>query len=153
MIEGDRAELQHFAAGILERFYNPFIRHRLQSIALNSLSKWEARNFDTLKDNWQKASSLAEYEAFTFACLMALYAPESGFEPDDNAAHVEYIRSHWNDNDLETTIRSIVSESGIFVQNFESIVPGFSAKVAEYVADIRNSGIDAALNKFLSAHE
>lgn len=153
MIEGDRAELQHFAAGILERFYNPFIRHRLQSIALNSLSKWEARNFDTLKDNWQKASSLAEYEVFTFACLMALYAPESGFEPDDNAAHVEYIRSHWNDNDLETTIRSIVSESGIFVQNFESIVPGFSAKVAEYVADIRNNGIDAALNKFLSAHE
>ena len=41
-IEEDQDELKHFADSILERFYNPFIKHQLSSIALNSLSKWEA---------------------------------------------------------------------------------------------------------------
>lgn len=41
MIEEDQDELKKFAAGILERFYNPFIKHMLRSISLNSLSKWE----------------------------------------------------------------------------------------------------------------
>ena len=75
MIDGDSEELKTFADGILERFYNPFIRHQLRSIALNSLSKWETRNFVTVKDYWQRAGRLAEYELFTFASLLALYAP------------------------------------------------------------------------------
>ena len=73
MIDEDRDELKKFAAGILERFYNPFIKHMLRSISLNSLSKWEARNYPTVRDNWFKAQRLAEREAFTFAALMTLY--------------------------------------------------------------------------------
>lgn len=152
MIDGDRDELRQFASGILERFYNPYIRHMLESISLNSLSKWEARNFDTVKDNWLKAHRHADHELFTFASLMALYAPESGFTPHDNAGHVDYIHSHWNDDDMEATIRSIVSESGIFLQDFESAVPGFSKKVAGYAAEIRKGGIAKALKSFLSQH-
>ena len=41
MIEGDPAELKQFAGSILERFYNPYIKHYLKSIALNSFAKWE----------------------------------------------------------------------------------------------------------------
>ena len=67
MIEEDQTELKQFAADILERFYNPFIKHMLKSISLNSLSKWEARNYPTVKDNWFKAHKLAQHECFTFA--------------------------------------------------------------------------------------
>ncbi|MDE6423905.1 MAG: tagaturonate reductase, partial [Muribaculaceae bacterium] len=85
MIEGDREELQQFADGILERFYNPYIRHMLKSIALNSLSKWETRNFPTVRDMWEREGRLAELELFTFAAMLTLYEPDSGFEPQDNA--------------------------------------------------------------------
>ena len=147
MIEEDQAELKEFAAGILERFYNPFIKHMLKSISLNSLSKWEARNYPTVKDNWFKAQRIAEHECFTFAALMALYGPESGFEPDDTREFVDYIRTNWNSENLEETVRRIVCESGIFTVDF-SEVPGFIPAVAGYLADIESLGMAAALDKF-----
>ena len=152
MIEGDRKELESFAAGILERFYNPYIRHMLKSISLNSLSKWEARNFDTVKDYWQKKGKLAKYEVFTFAALLSLYAPESGFLPQDNPEHLEYIRKNWNDDDIEASVKRIVSDSGIFLKDFDAIVPGFAKEAAEYVRAIRNGDIRNALKNFLAAN-
>ena len=150
MIEEDQEELKQFAAGILERFYNPFIKHMLRSISLNSLSKWEARNYPTVKDNWFKAQKVAAHECFTFAALLSLYGPKSGFEPDDTKEFVEYIRTNWNSADLEGTVRKIVCESGIFTVNF-SEVPGFVPTVARYLADIESLGMAAALKKFLNA--
>lgn len=150
MIDEDRDELKKFAAGILERFYNPFIKHMLRSISLNSLSKWEARNYPTVRDNWFKAQRLAEREAFTFAALMTLYGPNSGFEPDDTREFVDYIRANWDSADMEATIAKIVKESGIFTVDF-SEVPGFIGTVAGYVRDIETLGMKDALKKFLGA--
>ncbi|MBD5285547.1 MAG: tagaturonate reductase [Bacteroides sp.] len=152
MIPEDQKELEAFAAGILERFYNPYIKHMLKSISLNSLSKWEARNFDTVKDNWEKAGKIADYECFTFAALLSLYGPKSGFEPDDNQEHIAYIRNNWDENDVEGMVKKIVSESGIFVRDFAAIVPGFVPKVAEYLKEINTEGMDKALKNFLSKH-
>ena len=150
MIDEDRDELKKFAAGILERFYNPFIKHMLRSISLNSLSKWEARNYPTVRDNWFKAQRLAEREAFTFAALMTLYGPNSGFEPDDTREFVDYICANWDSADMEATITKIVKESGIFTVDF-SEVPGFIGTVAGYVRDIETLGMKDALKKFLGA--
>jgi tagaturonate reductase len=149
VIEGDQVELKAFSAEILERFLNPYIKHYLKSIALNSLSKWEARNFPTVKDNSEKKGQLAKYECFTFAALLALYSPDSTFEPDDTKEHVEYIRSNWNASDLHTTVQKIVKESGIFLLDF-SQVPGFVDTVAEYLTDIKAKGMEAALTNFLA---
>lgn len=149
LIGGDREELRQFADGILERFYNPYIRHMLKSIALNSLSKWETRNFPTVRDMWEKERRLAEKELFTFAALLNLYAPDSGFTPQDNAPHIEYIRNCWESDDLRGTVSKIVN-GDIFIENFEQVVPGFSDKVAEYVGLIREKGMDAALDEMLS---
>lgn len=148
MIDEDQEELKQFAAGILERFYNPYIKHMLKTISLNSLSKWEARNFPTVKDNWEKKGRLAERELFTFAALMTLYSGKSGFEPDDTKEFVEYIRKNWDSSDLKGTMRKIVSESGIWTVDF-SAVEGFADAAAEYAADIERLGMAGALNKFL----
>lgn len=151
MIDEDPEELRKFAAGILERFYNPYVKHLLSSIALNSLSKWEARNFPTVKDNYQKAGKIAEFELLTFAALLALYAPNSGFTPNDTPEQVAFIQENWDDNDIQGTVAKIV-DGDIFLENFNEVVPGFTEKVAEYVKDIRTIGMDKTLEKFLAAH-
>lgn len=152
MIDEDPAELRTFADGILERFYNPYIKHYLKSIALNSLSKWEARNFPTVQDMWQKKQQLADFELFTFAALLSLYGPGSGFTPEDNEEHLALINKLWNDADYAKTVADIVA-SGIFVENFDTIVPGFSARVAEYLTAIRGEGMQKALESFLEQHK
>lgn len=149
MIEGDPEELRRFADGILERFLNPSVRHLLKSISLNSLSKWETRNYPTVADFYRRRGVTADYELFTFAALLALYAPRSGFEPDDCAAHVEKIREVWNDADIPVTVKTIVA-GGIFNADFEHDVPGFSAKVAGYLEEIRRNGMRTALENFLN---
>lgn len=151
MIDEDPEELKKFAAGILERFYNPFIRHMLKSISLNSLSKWEARNFPTVRDNYARTGKIADYECFTFAALLSLYGPGSGFEPDDTPEHVEFIRKNWHEDDWSRTVKDILS-GDIFIEDFEALAPGFTERVAEYLGQIRSLGMAEALKNFLSTH-
>lgn len=146
MIDSEPAELKKFADSILERFLNPYNHHKLSSIALNSLSKWEVRNFPTVKDYWEKRGEVAAHELFTFAALLALYAPESGFTPDDNPEHVELIKKILeSSNDVESIVNS-----GIFNENFEKAVPGFSKRATEYLSEIRSKGMEKALENFNS---
>lgn len=146
VIEGDPDGLRVFASSILERFYNPYIKHQLTSIALNSLSKWEARNWSTVKDNYLKTGRLAEREIFAFAALLSLYGPGSGFTPQDNAAHITAINEAWNPDDYLSTVRAIVS-GPVFIEKFDECVPGFAEKTAAYLTDIRAMGMEKALRK------
>ena len=148
MIEGDKTELQEFASGILERFYNPYIRHMLKSISLNSLSKWEARNYPTLIDNWQKAGKVAEKELFTFAALLTLYSGKVEFEPNDTAEHVEFIQKVWNNDDIAATVKAIVENRDIWTIDLTAVTP-LVERVAEYVKDILDNGMAAALKRML----
>ncbi len=148
MIEEDQAELKEFAAGILERFYNPYIRHMLKTISLNSLSKWETRNFPTVLDNWKKAGKVAEKELFTFAALLTLYSGKVDFTPDDTAEHVEFIQKVWNSEDVEATVKAIVENKNIWTVDFTEVAP-FVEKVAGYVKVILAEGMAAALKKML----
>ncbi len=148
MIEEDQQELKVFAAGILERFYNPHIKHLLKTISLNSLSKWEARNYPTVKDNFFKAGRLARRELFTFAALLTLYSGKTGFEPDDTAEFVAFIRKNWDSANREAMVEKIV-KSNIFTVDF-SEVEGFVEGVAAYIRDIEELGMAEALNQFLA---
>ena len=148
MIEEDQEELKVFASGILERFYNPYIRHMLKTISLNSLSKWETRNFPTVLDNWKKAGKVAEKELFTFAALLTLYSGKVDFTPDDTAEHVEFIQKVWNSDDVEATVKAIVENRNIWTVDFTEVAP-FVEKVAGYVKVILAEGMAAALKKML----
>ena len=148
MIEEDQAELQEFASGILERFYNPYIRHLLKSISLNSLSKWEARNYPTVIDNWRKAGKVAEKELFTFAALLTLYSGKVDFEPNDTPEHIEFIQKVWNNDDIHGTVKAIVENRNIWTVDLTEVSP-FVERVAKYVKDILECGMAAALKKML----
>ncbi len=148
MIDEDKDELTAFAEGILERFYNPFIKHLLASISLNSLSKWEARNYPTVKDNWTKEKKLALRELFSFAALLTLYSPKSGFEANDTPEFVAFIRENWDSENLEGTVEKIVAHPEMWTTDFRE-VEGFVEAVAAYAKEIETSGMEAALKQLL----
>nr|WP_122012082.1 tagaturonate reductase [Maliibacterium massiliense] len=68
-----RAEVEAFAADVLERFANPFIKHQLLSIALNSVAKWRARILPSLKDSLKETGKLPRLLTFSLAALAAFY--------------------------------------------------------------------------------
>ena len=65
--------LHEFAAAVLERFSNPFVRHELMSIMLNSVSKFAVRVLPTIMDYYRRFNELPRILAFSFAALIAYY--------------------------------------------------------------------------------
>lgn len=68
-----KQELEDFAAAIVERFENPFNRHELLSIALNSVSKFRARVLPTLLEYLRRNDGLPPVLTFSLAALIAFY--------------------------------------------------------------------------------
>ena len=68
-----RDDLMAFAEAVTGRFMNPFIKHALLSICLNSVSKWRARCMPSLLIYAEKEGRLPEHLTFSLATLMGLY--------------------------------------------------------------------------------
>ena len=65
---------ESFAESVKERFRNPYLNHRLSSIALNSISKWRARVLPTFRDCFEANGHIPHWLTVGFSYLMALYA-------------------------------------------------------------------------------
>ncbi len=65
-----------FANAVLDRFFNPFIRHRLLSIALNSVSKWKVRVLPSIAAYQRLYGALPKALTFSLAALIAFYRTE-----------------------------------------------------------------------------
>ena len=151
VINEDPEELKVFAAKILERFYNPYLKHYLKDISLNSLSKWETRDFPTVKDNFTQKNESAKLVTFSFASLLVLYSGKSAasaFTPNDTPEFVEFIQSTFNANDIKAWVDGIVSNKRIWKEDFTT-VPFFASEVTNYVELILNNGMKAALATLL----
>ncbi len=152
MIDEDPAELRVFADKILERFYNPYLRHYLKDISLNSISKWEARDWPTVRDNYLRRGLVARSTIFSFGALMVLYSGRSevDFTPSDNPEAVEFIRSTFNADDIEGWIGGIVHNGKIWGEDFSATVPEFIATAASSAKTILNKGMMAALKEIIN---
>ena len=66
-------ELEDFANAVITRFNNPYVKHALLSISLNSVSKWRARCMPSFLGYVEKYGKLPEHLTFSLAALMAFY--------------------------------------------------------------------------------
>jgi tagaturonate reductase len=92
----DQPEANQFAEAVLARFRNPFIQHRLTSIAVNSLSKFKVRLLPTLLANYEKGT-IPEHIVIAFAALIRFYRGEWRGQPlNDDPVHIEWFRQLWD---------------------------------------------------------
>ncbi|MBX3062691.1 MAG: tagaturonate reductase [Anaerolineae bacterium] len=90
--------LTAFADAAWNRFRNPFIQHRLLSIALNSISKFKVRLLPTLTIYAESKQQLPHRIVFAFAALIRFYKGEwAGAEIplNDDPATIAWIREVW----------------------------------------------------------
>jgi tagaturonate reductase len=72
-MSGDGAELERYANDVLERFANPYIRHELLSISLNSVSKFKTRVLPSITGYLAGTGKLPPVLVFSLAALIAFY--------------------------------------------------------------------------------
>lgn len=78
-----KEELIAYADDVLERFKNPFIRHLLSSIVLNSVSKFKVRVLPSLMQYKEKFGEYPEHLIMGFDALLKLY--KTDMANDDKA--------------------------------------------------------------------
>ncbi len=85
-----KSELEQFANDVIERFQNPFIKHYLLSIALNSVSKFQVRVLPSLLGYYEEKKELPKILTFSLAALIAFYRTDAA---NDGADIMEFMKS------------------------------------------------------------
>jgi len=138
----DHAELTAYANATLERFRNPYIKHKLSDIAMNSLSKWKVRLLPSLKAHYERTGNAPAVLSESLASLLRLYRPEdiSGppqsrlpdgtlFALRDDPALLESIRQAWmKAESAEITVKEILSMDAIWGEDLTTY-PGLADEV------------------------
>ncbi|MFB5762114.1 tagaturonate reductase [Paenibacillus medicaginis] len=151
----DEQELRDYADAVLERFRNPYLRHQLLSIALNSWSKFDARLKPTLLSFEQQQKRLPDHMVFSLAALIVMYKGVRGSEQiqlSDEPAVLELFRQEWGQYDgTRAAAGQLVSR---ILQNTRvcggelGTVAGLAEQAADYVHEIEASGMSRTLAQF-----
>ena len=155
-----KKELEEFANAVITRFHNPYVKHALLSISLNSVSKWRARCLPSFLGYVEKYGKLPVHLTFSIASLMAFYTGSeirdkalighrNGQEYNimDDAAVLEFFRDY-SGRDTKTFVEAYLSNENFHGQDLTKI-EGLCEAVASYLDDIKENGMRAALCRTL----
>ena len=99
-------ELESYAQSVIERFSNPYIKHYLSAIALNSVSKFKVRVLPSILEYVKRYGKTPSTLVFSLAKLIEFY--KIG-EPNDAPEVIDYIKNH--------TVREILANTELFGQD------------------------------------
>ncbi|MCI9086040.1 MAG: tagaturonate reductase [Clostridia bacterium] len=125
-------ELTQFANDVIERFKNPFIKHYLLSIALNSVSKYKVRVLPSVLQYIKDKKSEPKRLVFSLAALIAFYRTDAA---NDDADVMKYMKT--------ATAEDILSKTEYWGENLSFLLPS----IEKYLEDIEKNGIRNAMAK------
>lgn len=150
-------ELEQFAEEVLDRFRNPFVKHALLSISLNSISKFKARVLDTIKEYRAKFNSLPENLVLSLAGLMAFYKGEFNGKAI-TIKDTDYVMSFFNTNwkklknkemNVEAFVLVFLSNQMIWGEDLTKI-DGLCTRTAYYLDRIVHEGMEEVVKSVIS---
>lgn len=143
-------ECKKFADSVLERFENPYIRHELMSIALNSTTKFRTRLLGTYADYVNKFGKVPTDILFSFAAMTVFYKGKRGEEEiklSDNPEFLEFWQEVWKNGDYTQVAKSALSREDIWQEKLateENV-----AFVANAIKEMCELGMRKALQNYL----
>lgn len=151
-----KEELEQFADAVVTRFNNPYVRHSLLAISLNSVSKWRARCMPSFLEYIRINGTLPARLTFSLAALMAFYTGSEiiehalighrgaeQYQIRDDLSVLTFFRDHSALPSAQFA-ESFLGREDFFGQNLNAI-EGLTGKITEYLDDIRINGMRAAL--------
>ena len=144
-----KEELESFAAAVNDRFANPYIKHNLLDIALNSCSKFNARCLPSLLGYVEEKGELPKCLTFSLAAFIKFYQGEwkdsvyTGTRKDgtqyplrDDESVIRFFADAWAENDAEKTAESVLSNKDFWSGKDLTEVPGLKDAVAGYLKEM-----------------
>ncbi len=148
-------QMTAFANSVIERYQNPFIRHELMSIALNSTTKFKTRLLPTLTDYVKIKGELPKHLLFSFAALVTFHKGKRGEEDialKDDPAYLEKWKELWDgfNGCYKCLAEKALGWTEAWDIDMNTIHPEITATVAKYLEEIATKGMRKAVEDFVN---
>ena len=128
-------ELIQFANDVIERFQNPFIKHYLLSIALNSVSKYQVRVLPSVLEYIKENNKAPKCLVFSLAALIAFYRTDAA---NDNPDVMEFMKT--------ASVDDILSKEEYWGTDLSMLKDSING----YLKSIEEKGIRAAMEEVVN---
>jgi len=144
-----KAELEGFAASVIDRFDNPYIDHQLLDIALNSASKWKARVMPSLVEYVKRTGKLPKRLTFSLAAFTAFYHKGErdgvAYPVRDDQWVLDFFAAHKGD-DCKALAKAVVNDEKLW-DGALTAINGLEEAVAAALERIEAVGMYEAMKE------
>ena len=148
-------QMTAFANSVIERYQNPFIRHELMSIALNSTTKFKTRLLPTLEDYVKIKGALPKHLLFSYAAIVVFHKGKRGdadIALNDDPAYLAKWKELWANfnGDYLKLAHDALAWKEAWDVDMNTIHPEITATVAKYLKAICEKGMKVAVEEFVN---
>lgn len=146
-----KEELEEFAKAVSERFANPYIKHNLLDISLNSCSKFNARCLPSLVGYALKFNEVPKLLTFSLAAFIKFYqitndegkyigerADGTKYQVKDDADVLEFFEKIWATDNVADIAKAVLSNTSFWSGKDLTEVAGLEGLVAAYLEDMKH---------------
>lgn len=153
-------ELLAFSDSVMARFKNPFIKHQLTSIALNSMTKWKTRLLPQLITYADKHQQAPDLMSLSLAAQILYYKGNRDGQAiplNDDQKWLDFFKDAWEqiDNqaiDLTKLVSDVLKDQVHWGQNLNE-VPLLTSKVTDFLDRMINSDVRTVLTEVLGNNQ
>jgi tagaturonate reductase len=145
-------ELEQFAGDVLDRFRNPFIKHHVTSIMLNSFPKYKTRDLPGLKTFLERKGSLPDGLTLGLAAIITYYkGGKRGTDEiviQDDKKIIDLLKTLWDTGSMSQIAKGVLGATFIWGEDLNRI-EGLTDKITGYLDDIQQKGIVKVVEEIL----
>lgn len=151
-LDMEKGELNEFANAVFDRFKNPFVKHQLSSIALNSISKFKVRVLPSLLAYEKRKNRLPIHMVYAFASLIRFYKGDWKNEAlplKDSSSIIADFAEMWKLNSTDEVSKMVLSRTDFWGADLNQVT-GLTTAVAQALSLIEEEGIQKGFVKFMA---
>ena len=139
-----KAELEKFGNDVLDRFRNPYVKHFVTSIMLNSFPKFKTRDLPGLKIYLERVGKLPSALVLGLAGIITYYQGgkrgDVEIVPNDDKAIVDLLQQLWITGSTSKVASGVLGAQFIWGEDLNAVA-GLTQKVTGYLDSIQQKGM------------
>ena len=147
-----KEELEKFGSDVMERFRNPFVKHFVTSIMLNSFPKFKTRDLPGLKTYLARKGELPKGIVLGLAAICTYYKGgkrgDVDIVPNDDSKIMQLLKDLWATGDVRKVAEGVLADDFIWGEDLNA-VPGLTDLLTADLALIQAEGMRAAVRSVL----
>ena len=137
-------ELRQFAGDVMDRFKNPFVKHFVTSIMLNSFPKFKTRDLPGLKVYLERKGKLPEGIVLGLAAIITYYKGgkrgDDEIVPNDDEKIVSLLKGLWAAGNIPALAEGVLAADFIWGEDL-NLIPGLKSLLTKDLELIRDKGM------------